>query len=49
MDVIEVDDAIAGNMILGDCQLQFRDQATAGPGQCRHHDSPDPISHWVPG
>jgi hypothetical protein len=49
MNIVEVDDAIAGNMILVDSQLQFRDQPTASPRQCRHHDSPNPLSHWIPG
>jgi hypothetical protein len=49
MDVVEVDDAIARNIILVDCQLQFRDQPTSSPCQCRHHDRPNPVSHWIPG
>jgi hypothetical protein len=49
MVVVEVDDAIAGNMILVDGQFQFRRQPTASPCQIRHRESPNPISDWVPG
>jgi hypothetical protein len=49
MEIVEVDDAIAGNVILVDCQLQFRDQPAASPCQCRHHDCPNPVSDRIPG
>jgi hypothetical protein len=43
MNVVEVDDAVARNMTLGDCQLQLGYQASAGTGQCRHDDGTDAV------
>jgi hypothetical protein len=45
----EADDAIAGNMILVDRQFQSRRQPTASARQIRHHESPNPVSHRIPG
>ncbi len=49
MKIVKVDDVIAWNMILFDCQLQFGNQPAASPWQRGHHDGANPISHWIAG
>jgi hypothetical protein len=49
MNVVEVDDAVARDMIIGGRQLQLGYEASAGTGQCHHDDGADAACYWVSG
>lgn len=49
VQVVEVNDAVAWHLVVGDGQFQFGYQAPTGTGQCGDDDRADPVHNGISG
>ena len=49
VDIVEVDDAIRWDAVIGGCEFEFGDESSNGARDRRHDDGSDAIGDWVSG
>lgn len=49
MNIVEVDDAVAGNVIVGGCEFEFGHQSATSARQSRHYNRAYPVCDGVSG